>query len=299
MNDLLSTHLERYFLCNPRIQSDQTRKVYRLALSRLEQVVGHPPVLDDLTDDNVAGVMQLLLREGRAAPTANERRDRLHAFWRWLARRGIVKLWPTTPSLPEPIRIPKAWSRDDLTRLIAACASQTGWIACVPAAKFWTTLHYVAWDTGERIGALIQAEWEHLQGEWLVLPAEIRKGKSADRAYKLSAPTLAALEEIRHPLRDLIWPWPYDPLYLWPRYKKLRHDAGLPTDRKSAFHRMRKSVGSWVKALGGNASDALGHMDPKTTAAYLDPRIAGQQHSSDILFRIDQPEPPCDPPNAA
>jgi integrase len=296
MSDRLDEHLERYFLCNPRIQSDQTIKVYRLALSRLAQVVGHPPTLDDLTDDNVAAVMQIMLRAGRAPATVNERRDRLHAFWRWLAKRGIVKQWPTTPSLPEPIRIPKAWSRDELTTLLRACAAQPGWIACVSAAQWWTTLHYVAWDTGERIGALLQAEWSHLEGEWLTLPAEVRKGKKSDRAYKLCGVTLAALEAIRFPKRMLIWPWPWDRLYVWPRYKRLRREAGLPTDSRSAFHRMRRSVGSWVKALGGNASDALGHLDPRTTASYLDPRIAGGQQASDILFRID---PPPEPPRAA
>jgi integrase len=286
---LLAAHLDRYFACNPRIRDDQTRKVYRLALARLAEVCGHAPTVDDLTDDNVASVMTAMLRDGRAIPTVNERRARLNAFWTWLAKRGVVGTFPTTPPLPAPRRIPRAWTREELGRLVKACAAQRGWIACVPASDWWLTLHYVAWDSGERIGALLGAQWSHLSGEWLILPAEIRKGQGADRAYRLSPQTVAALEKIRYPVRGELWPWPFHPCYLWSRYKKLRKEAGLPIDRQSGFHRIRRSVASHLAALGGNATEAMGHSSPAVTRdSYIDPTIAVPPQPSDLLFRLEE-----------
>jgi len=59
--------------------------------------------------------------------------------------------------------------------------------------------------------------------------------------------------------------------------------AGLPTDRRSKFHRIRRTVASAVAEAGGNPSEALDHASPKTTKRYLDPRIVGTQPVDSIL----------------
>lgn len=290
MSDTLLEHLHRYFRCNLKIRSEQTRKIYRLTIKNLEVVVGHPPELSDLTDDNCAAMMLAMLDTGRAERTANERRARLHAFWTWLAKRGVVAKFPTTPALDIPQRAPLAWTKDELVKLIRACSQQEGKIGTLPANLWWTSLHLAMWDTGERISAMIGAEWVHLQGEWLHLPARVRKGRKTDATYKLSAQTLAMLEKIRGD-RPFIWSWPYVPMYLWVAYKKLRLKAGLPADRYSSFHRMRKSVASHLEAAGGDATEALGHASRSVTIrAYLDHRIAQREQPKDRLFRLDDEE---------
>jgi integrase len=54
------------------------------------------------------------------------------------------------------------------------------------------------------------------------------------------------------------------------------------------FHAIRKASGSYVKAGGGDATDHLGHANPKTTKDhYLDPNITGQQSALDYLPPLD------------
>jgi integrase len=54
------------------------------------------------------------------------------------------------------------------------------------------------------------------------------------------------------------------------------------------FHAIRKASGSYVKAGGGDATDHLGHANPKTTKDhYLDTTITGQQSALDYLPPLD------------
>lgn len=169
--------------------------------------------------------------------------------------------------------------------ILRECSVEGGWIAGIAARLWWVSLHNVCWDSGERIGALMEARWPHLAADYLTLPAEIRKGGRNDRVYHLHPETLAALELIRLPPRELIWPWDRSPNMLWLRYKNILKRAGLPHDRKSMFHRMRKSVASHFQAAGGNATALLGHQDARTTRAYIDCRIAPEPQAIDLLFR--------------
>lgn len=276
---------DQFFPLNAKIRDEKTRSQYRHALRNLREAIQREPKMADLTDDNVTRVITHLTVRGLAPKTINERRGRINALWSWLARRGVVTTWPTVGPIPEPQRTPTAWSREQLSQLFRAADTERMLIAGVPAPHWWRALHYVAWDTGERITALLGCQWSHLSGEWLLIPAELRKAKRTDRAYHLAADTLAALDRIREPERDRIWPWPYNPSYLWIRYRIIRQRAGLPTDRRSAFHRIRRSVASHFAAAGGNAQELLGHASQAITRGYLDPRIVAPPQAVDLLFR--------------
>lgn len=285
MANLLELCETRYFRHNPRIRDEKTRLQYRIVLKDFAASLGRATDTSDLTDDNVAAMMFFLLDRGLAIRTVNERRGRLNALWSWLARRGVLNTWPTTPPMPEPERTPIGWLRHEIPQLFAAFERERVLIAGIPAPAWWKSLHYAFWDSGERVTALISSRWEFLQGEWLMLPAEVRKGKRKDRAYRLCSDTLAAIEEIRRPKRDLIWPWPHRKDYLWTRYRKIRERVGLPTDRRSSFHRMRKTVASHFEAAGGDATHLLGHETRRITMSYLDPRIVTPPQAGDLLFR--------------
>ncbi len=292
MQTLWELCVARYFLINQRIRCSATQRQYQFAIGNLAEFVGRPPTLDDLSDDNVAGMMGLLSRRGLSVETINDRRGRINALWTWCAKRGMVKTFPTVTPLPEPARIPLAWSRDDVARILRECSVEGGWIAGIAARLWWESVHLVMWDSGERIGALMETRWTMLQGDCLILPAEIRKGGQRDRIYRLHQDTVSKLESIRQPARELLWPWDRTESMLYRRYKNLLKRAGLAFDRKSMFHRMRRSVASHYEAAGGNATELLGHSDRRTTqASYIDPRISPQPQAVDRLFRPDGDRP--------
>jgi integrase len=285
--ELLAPLLEDFFSLDIEINDEQTRYLYRLALKNFGEAIGRPPNLTDLTNDNLARMTRTLLNRRLAVATVNERCRRVAKFWEFLARRGSIQVWPIRIKLPEPARTPVAWLRPELARIFGAVKSLQGEICGVPRAKWWRALLLVDWDTGERIGALLALKWSYIAADgWMHVPAEVRKGKRKDMTYRLAPDTLDALNAIRLPLRELLFPWPHDENYIFNRFEKILERAGLPTDRKSKFHRIRRSVASHYEGAGGNATRLLGHEDRRTTIrSYLDPRIVEQGQAIDLLFR--------------
>lgn len=296
MSDTVLLHLceSLYFPRNPRIRCEATRKQYRYALADFGASLGHPAELDDLTDDNIVAMMSFLRERKLATKTINERRGRINALWSWLAKRGITKTWPTVTAIPEPKRLPLAWSDDELWKLWDALGKVQGTIAGIPANLWWRSLHLAAADSAERIGALLKCEWSHLNGNWLIVPAELRKGESQDMAYEMKEDTLSMLAVLRAYGHTQIWPWPLWSTYLWTRYRTIRRKAGLPTDRRSAFHRIRRTVATRYEAAGGNATELLGHSSRAITQkSYLDPRFLKKLSAGGMLFRNKSQDKTC------
>jgi integrase len=278
-------HLEEYFDLNPKIQSWKTIKQYRIAIANFREAIGKSPALEDLTNDNIGRLMRHLANRELAPKTINERRGRVQAFWKFLAERGTLTYFPSTPRIPEPVRTPLAWLRPELERLFSAVDRLEGRVGSIPKRAWWKALLLVAWDSGERIGALLELRWSHISEDWVHIPAEFRKGKKKDTIHRLALDTLTALRAIKHGDRELVFPWPHDPDYIYKKYEEILEAAGLPTDRRSKFHRIRRSVASHYEAAGGNATKLLGHTSRKTTESYLDPRIVKEVQAIDLLFR--------------
>lgn len=291
MSRKLSELLDEYFSLNLSIRSEQTRKIYRYSIKNLQDTVGHPPTLDDLTDDNITKMLSQMSRNGSAARTANERRSRLHAFWSWLAKRGWLDRWPTTPPLRVPQKIPTAWTRAQLVRLVGACRDIQGKVGPIPASLWWESLHLAIWDSGERISGLLSAKWSDFSPPWLVIQAEGRKGGSADACYELRDGTCELIGSMReYTLGTKIWPWPLDKNYLWKRYRNIRKAAGISDDSIHSFHCMRRSFASHLEAAGGDATKTFGHSNRSVTKRYLDPRIVSERPAKSILFDIVDPD---------
>lgn len=270
-------------------RSPKTHHQYMVNLGHLENYLGRPATVSDLTDENLSAVMSWQLDRGRCEATANKCRAHLVALWRFLARKGIVSIWPDVPAIREPERIPRAWTQQQLATLFAACRNQVGMIGPVKACRWWFALHCMAWDTAERINAILAIEWRDvdLDQRWVLVRAETRKGRTGDKLSRLHARTIEALKAIKTD-DGKVFPWPYSLSNLWLRYSTLLRRAGLPTDRKSKFHRLRKSVATHLKVAGGNPTEALDHSSSKTTQAYIDPTIAVEIHPADLLFRPEE-----------
>lgn len=267
---------QTYFPSRLKIRHPHTKEQYRYAVKNFGQFLAREATVGDLTDENILGMMRMLLDKGLAPRTVNERRGRINAVWRWLAQRGHFEKWPTVEKVPEAESIPLSWTEEQLQRLFAACACQEHPIGCVPGNLWWTALHAWLWNTSERIGATLRLRWDHLDLHEGVatVPASVRKGSLKWATYTLWPETIAAIACIAEPTRSLVFEWPYHRSYFWNRYAKLLNVAGLPNNRKTKAHAMRVSHATWVRVLSGQAARNLGHANQATTERhYEDPRI--------------------------
>lgn len=271
-----------------RSRADNTRRLYLNTLGHFRRFLDRAPTLADLNDLTVSKFLAWFKALPRAAATVNKERANLLSLWHYAARKGFVTVWPDVPPEPEPERIPQAWTEEEMSRLLRACAAEPGNYRGVSAAQWWRTLLFCLWDTGERIGGLRDLTWGHvdLSGRWLLVPYKVRKRQTRDRLYRLGADTVEELRGIMLPAREEIFCWPFCRGYLWDKYRRILKRAGLPHDRKSMFHRWRRSVASHAEAAGADASAMLDHADRKTTKAYLDPRVVKSIHAADVLFRL-------------
>lgn len=270
------------------MRSESTKRHYRLALENLDTFLGRLAKLDDLTDQNVAGMMGWLIETGRSPRTTNNRRDYLLAFWRWCARKKLVDEWPDVDRAEEPDRMPSCWSQEQLIQLFDACGWQTGKIGEVDASGWWIAIHLFWWDTGERTGATLQTEWQHFDPEagTMYVPGDIRKTNKR-ALYHLKRRTVAAIEAIREPERHLIFAFPFSLGTFYNHYTRLLKDAGLPHGRHDKPQKMRRSFASHLEAAGGNATDALQHTSRSVTKdSYLDERIVKPDSPNLLLFNV-------------
>lgn len=286
----LKSLYERFYLpLRLAAAAEHARYQYTLNIRAFGQWLGREATIDDLTDDNLA-IFTGHLAKTRSPSTANKITGHLRSLWNFAARRGLLTKYPTWQKMPEYRRVPTAWTKAQLSQLFATIQQLTGSIGNCHERDFWQCLLAVMWDTGLRIGALMQAEWSDLDGEYLLIRAETQKDKEEQR-FKLHADTLAALKRLGK-REGKIFKWPYCKGTLWLKYDKILIRADLPHGRRDKFHRMRRSVASWFEEAGGNATELLGHSDRRVTQAYLDASILKKPEASDRLFRPGEGEKP-------
>ncbi len=269
---------------------ENTRRLYANSIGNFAKFLGREPTLTDLDDDVLAGFAAWFLDRGRSPHTSNKCVGQICALWRFAARKRLVEVWPDVTLEDCPHRDPLAWLQHELSALFHAIAATPGKVGVIRAPVWWLAIHLVAWDSGERIGALLGLRWQDvdLEGGWAHFPAEVRKGRKRDRTYPLHPQTIDALRPMLGPPDAPVFRWHMSLPTLYDHYEKILRRAGLPEDRRCKFHRMRRSVASWAEANGGNATELLDHSSRRITKAYLDPRIVGGQSASDLLFRPDQ-----------
>lgn len=209
------------------------------------------------------------LKEGAAADTVRGELTKLISIANWLGIEVAVKK-------PRAVqRIPRAWTRKQIRELFAAAKSTKRTIWGMPANVFFPALLGVCHDTGERIGAIASVRWESidLDGRQIFYAAEIRKGGYRDAQASLSRPTIRALRALRELTPDSGVIFCHGSMSrLWQAYTALLKDAGLPYDRRSKFHRLRRTHATFVHIAGGDAVASLGHASPETTwRHYIDP----------------------------
>ena len=281
--------------------SDRSLEVYRITLLWFDRYLATregrtsgPATLDDLDDLIVGAFLQwrarVVVRGKVISPaTVKKDRDQLLGMWNFAAKKrmrnsaGEMIEFPALPQGKDVLRIPVAYTVDEVRRMIAYARTRKNFTGPVPSDWWWSTLLGTAFVTGERIGALMQLRWGQvdLANRKIIFLAETRKGRRADQIRSIT-PALAAELGAHVGARDqLVWPWPRRPKSIHASLNKILDKSGVP---RRAFHAIRKSSASYVAAAGGDASAHLGHADPTMARDhYIDPRIAKQKGGIDFL----------------
>lgn len=263
-------------------------RLHEVTLNNFQRFLCREPKLADLTDETISRFLCWMSERGRSAYTVNDNLYRLSALWRFANRRGLVSTWPDIQPEIEPEREPQAWTVDEVATLLATCRHRRGLVGGVPASLFWVALILTCFATAERIGAVMQLEWSNvdLRRAWVSIPAQFRKGKRQFKSFQIHPDALSALVAIQFPRRALVFPWEMSLGTLYNHFDAILTDAGLPHDRASKFHRLRKTAASYYKAAGGDATEFLGHSSKRVTERYLDPRICGGAQPAHLLPRV-------------
>lgn len=280
---LLKTFFETvYFPRKLRGKSENSVRLYRLCITQFRKTLGREPEVSDLTEDNV--LSHLARRSAVAPATRNKELAEITAMWRLASQRKFLDTWPDIQPEVEPERAPIAWMPEELGKLMHTVENLDSMVGDVPAGVWWSAFLRVMLDSGERISAVRFAKWTWIQNDWILVPAEARKGKTRDRRYKISRLTMDALTRLRmYSKGEDVFPWPWSENYLWNKYKQILAKASLPSTRKHQLHCIRKTVGSAVYAAGLDPQDTLDHSDRRTTQRYLDPRFTRSRQACDVL----------------
>lgn len=267
-----------------RLASINTIRLYRHSIAAFEITLKREATTEDLVDDNLDEHMARLIRSGLAVATANKDYAQITAIWRFANRNRLCNTWPNIQPYPEPERVPLGWLPSELQQLFESIKLEQGRIFSAPADLWWKTLILVLLDCGERIGAVRQLKRSSIQGSFLLVPAHFRKGKTRDKLFALEPETLESLKSLMvlH-RREELFPWDRSETYIYYKYNKILERAGLSSDSRSKFHRIRRTVASAVKNRGGDATAAMDHANSKTTLRYLDPRIVGETPTSKLV----------------
>lgn len=287
---LANLYLDHYEPRALRARRPNTKRLYKTTLRMFDKFLGRSATLEDLTDEKVGRFAAWRVENGLSKRSVNKDLFNLLALWRWSHRKGLVDEWPDVEMEKPPRRTPVAWSEVEIRKLYVTMGELPDRVGNIRACDWWQALLLVAWDTGERINAIMHLAWADVDVKrgWLRFAAEFRKGGRDDNSVRLGVDTIAALRKLPKEY-ELVFPWPYSDTYLWKKFGEILRLAGLPSDDRCKFHRIRRTVASHAEAAGANATAMLRHSKREITESYLDPRICTPQQPIDVLFRLTAP----------
>ena len=253
-------------------RSASTTRLYENTIKQFSKFLTRPATLDDLNDLEVSRYLEH--RASTRSPfTSEKERNQLCSLWRCASDRRLVGDRPCVPPSPLPVRVPQAWSIEELKRLLLYAKVAQGKIGDTPAAVFWPALILVLWQSAERVGAILAVCKDDYTRPRLLVRAEYRKGGKRDKLYSFSDETCDLLDALATSgSSPLLFAWPSAKNYLWNRFGKLIDKAGLGGGKRCKFHQLRRSAATHFCARGGDPTALLDHSSPRITKAYLDPR---------------------------
>lgn len=231
----------------------------------------------------------------RSPYTAEKERSQLMALARlaWERRVPGLERMPTCPAGVLPDRVPTAWTAEEMQRLFAAAGRARGLVGTIPAGEWFQATILLAFETGERIGALMASSASDYRRPTLMVEPTARKGGRRGRVYHLSPELCNRLDKIVARGYTQLLPWLQEPTHIYHRLKVIMKAAGL-AGKRIAFHQIRRTAISQIAAAGGDPVAFAGHASPAMTKRwYLDPRMAERgPKPHELLPPLDLNEPP-------
>ena len=279
---------------------DKSMLLYGMLLRRFEAHLGHTPTVADLDDLVVSRYLRVRATQtwrGRPVSPASVQKDKvmLQAVWNLAARKRWVAEFPELPKLRVPKRLPvgRAYTSDDVSRLVRRAKSRKGTTGGQPSAWWWSTLIWTGYLTAERKSALLALRWGQVDTDRceVVFLGSTRKGHTRDISRQIT-PDLARMMAVRRgPPEALVWAWDRHPQSLYTSLKVL---CGLAQVQYRGFHGLRRSAASYAALAGGRAAatQLLDHSDPNLQQVYVDPEICPVERMNlDALPRLNLDEP--------
>lgn len=283
-----TTYLARHWDLTP-----GARHQYEVVIRLFEQSRGGVALCRDLTPSNLAQFLLWLRQNGRGPVTINKKRSALLTIWRAAAKCGLC-LRPIDDELPDRAREyrrqPVAWTLHELEQLLKVSSRLPGDMrnSGIPRAEWWTSLILFLYDSGVRISAALAVSPGDMDlvARRVVLRSESSKTR-LEQHCSISEQTAESIEAHLDPRRDRVWPWGRHQNELWSGLRSILMKAGLPSDRRCLFHRLRRTTASHMaKATSiAAAQRQLGHTSEQMTRRYIDPRFVANVDAAHVLPR--------------
>ena len=303
--------LDRYAVLNN--LSDRTIELYTCTLDRFRDFlriesgdVAKVPTAADLDDMVVSKFLRWRAKtphRGRIPKPSSVLKDRtqLVALWNFAARKKLAAEFPALARMRVPQRIPRAYTAEDVAKLIVTARRRPRYVGGQPAAWWWPTLIYTAYCTAERISALLSVRWSEvdLDNCRIVFLADTRKGHTRDIVREITSDLAKMLRTRKGQPDDLVWHW--DRMSrdsIWTSLKMLCNKAGV-TYR--GFHGLRRAAASYTALRHGKAAATalLDHSNPRLADLYVDPAICPPERTSvESLPTLDLTDKPPENPAA-
>lgn len=273
-------------------KSSSNLRQHGIQIRHLERFLGREPMVSDLTDGVIGGLLNHLLAgldkrgKPRSPATVNKARSHLVALADMAARKRLIDEPLDVSRLPEPEPQPVAWRSSEIKALLEACSKMVKGPMCIPAADWWEAYIRMSLDSGERSGAILDIEmpWIIWREAWVRIPGGARKGGEKSMDYPLKASTLEALQRIRWPGRRMLFPLRGCLGTFYDDYSKLLELAGLPDGRRRKGQGLRVTFGSHLELHGGDATKAFRHSSRRTTErSYIDKTLVKPPNPSEII----------------
>lgn len=272
-----------------RQRNANTLRMYAILFRHLQRFLRRAPLLSDLNEDTLSRFLDHF-GHYHVPRGSNKLLAQLMALARFAVLKGMLPTIPDLLPVPEPKRIPQAYTLTQAQALLAAAGECRGEICGIPAPLFWTAFFRVGIECGFRVGALFKILRRNvdLEQRTIFVPAESQK-QYADQRLRFSKRTLAAIRAIWYPERKCLFPWNLDPSSRYNHLDRILRRAGLPLGRLNKFQKLRRTCASLGKRYGADATAQLGHSSEEVTRRwYLDTSDFVQ--TADVLPEFQLPD---------